>query len=102
MVFNKLSQLITIIIIIITHNIFYVNKKEDTEMKDLVFEMEKLLCRQKAISQLIGLLAHSADTGVAITNFREGIFVLYRLASENYDEMESIWENMMSKVTEKN
>ena len=65
-------------------------------MKDLVFGMEKLLYQQKAVSQLIGMLAFTSEAGLDITNFTEGIFVLYRMASDNYMEIEEVWKNNMS------
>ncbi len=70
-------------------------------MRTLVFNMEKMLYRQKAISDLLGMLAFTADNGLAITDFKEGIFTMYKLASDNHDEMEELWRNMMNKVTQK-
>ncbi len=67
-------------------------------MRSLVFGMEKLLYQQKAISDIIGMLAFTADNGLAITDFKEGIFILYKLASDNYMDMEQVWKKMMDKV----
>ncbi len=71
-------------------------------MRKLVFGMEKLLYQQKAISDILGMLAFTADNGLAITDFKEGIFTLYKLAADNHDEMEKVWKQMMDIVTKKN
>lgn len=75
-------------------------KKENFEVRTLVFNMEKMLYRQKAISDLLGMLAFTADNGLAITDFKEGIFTMYKLALDNHEEMEQLWEKMMEQVTQ--
>ncbi len=71
-------------------------------MRELVFEMEKYIYQQKAISDLLAMLVYTTENGVAISDFKEGVFYIYKTAFETHKEIATVWEKMMNMVTENN
>ncbi len=85
---------------IITQILLLVNTLKEIFMRDLIFELEKVLLQHKVITQLIGLLAISAESKIPLNDFKEGIFFMYKLSIDNNKEFDVIWQDMLSIINE--
>lgn len=72
-------------------------------MEKLVLELEALINKAKGVTDLIGALFYAGEAKIDLTDFSEGLNLLYSLSYDNSRKIESVWEKMhtITKNTKK-
>lgn len=63
-------------------------------MNRLILRFEELKTETKGISDLIGALFYTGETGTALDDFSDGLNLLYGLSVDNSKKPEELWQEM--------
>ena len=63
-------------------------------MNGLILRLEELTMKSKGISDLIGALFYTGETGTSLDDFSDGLSLLVNLAVDNSSELEEVWKEM--------
>ena len=69
-------------------------------MKQIINELEKLIFKQRGISDLIGIVSFMGETQMPLNEFQDGLYFLYRLADDNVEQLENAWQKLIVTYNE--
>lgn len=69
-------------------------------MQQIIDELEKLIFKQRGISDLIGIVSIMGETKVSLNDFQDGLFFLYRLADDNVAQLEDACQKLIVTYNE--
>ena len=63
-------------------------------MNGLILRLEELTMESKGISNLIGALFYTRESGTSLDEFSDGLNLLYGLSIDNSRKLEEVWQEM--------
>ncbi len=69
-------------------------------MKQIINELEKLIFKQRGISDLMGIVSFMGETQMSLNDFQDGLYFLYRLADDNVEQLENAWQKLIVTYNE--